>query len=295
MVMEMCIHSLRLQFKDRYEVGVETSCDAIYENHPYVKKFNFSQAYLVPMHYDLINWSDNVPVHFGQGFCEWLAKELKIPLRLQVNRPRVYFSPEEEADNIAVSKYHINGPMAILNAGRKDDYTAKWAGSTLYQEVVDHFAGRITFVQIGEAHHFHPPLRGARNLIGQTTTRELIRLCNSALFGVGPSTFIQHVFASLPTPRPYICLLGGREPVHWTHYPNQITLGTHGMLPCCQNRACWKSLTTPIPGHPQEKSVCALPVVDAGGDTIPECLARIGSGSVINAIETMLDSGVVKL
>ena len=42
--------------------------------------------------------------------------------------------------------------------------------------MVDHYAGQIDFVQVGESHHNHPLVRGAVDLRGQTTLRQLVRL-----------------------------------------------------------------------------------------------------------------------
>ena len=46
----------------------------------------------------------------------------------------------------------------------KRDFTAKWWDPARFQTVVDHFRGRIAFVQCGEAGHWHPPLEGVINL-----------------------------------------------------------------------------------------------------------------------------------
>ena len=61
-------------------------------------------------------------------------------------------------------------------AGGKYDFTAKWWDPASFQAVVDHFRDRITFVQCGEAGHWHPRLTGVMDLVGKTTLREFIRL-----------------------------------------------------------------------------------------------------------------------
>ena len=64
----------------------------------------------------------------------------------------------------------------IIVAGGKYDFTAKWWDPRRFQQVVDHFAGRIQFVQCGEANHWHPRLRGVIDLVGKTDLRQFIRL-----------------------------------------------------------------------------------------------------------------------
>ena len=56
-----------------------------------------------------------------------------------------------------------------------------------YQEVVDHFRGRIQFVQVGSAEHDHPDLKGVVSLVGQTDTRQLILDWESPSWSQPPS------------------------------------------------------------------------------------------------------------
>src|SRR5205807_1627752 len=108
-----------------------------------------------------------------------------------------------------------------------------------YQQVVDHFRGNVSFVQVGSAEHDHPKLDGVIDLVDRTNTRQLMRLTYHADGGLGPITFLQHLCAAFE--KPYVALLGGREPVSWVQYPLQTTLHTLGKLPCCRTKACWKS------------------------------------------------------
>jgi len=48
--------------------------------------------------------------------------------------------------------------------------------SRRYQQVVDHFSGKIQFVQIGAQCDVHSSLRGVVDLRGKTNLRELVRL-----------------------------------------------------------------------------------------------------------------------
>ena len=57
-------------------------------------------------------------------------------------------------------------PYWIVAAGGKHDFTAKWWEHARWQAVVEAFAGRMLFVQVGEAGHHHPALRGVLDLRG---------------------------------------------------------------------------------------------------------------------------------
>jgi ADP-heptose:LPS heptosyltransferase len=102
----------------------------------------------------------------------------------------------------------------LINAGIKNDFTTKAWPVEYFQEVVNRTCGRIQWVQIGAKEHDHPVLTGVIDLRGQTDHRQLIRLVWHAQGGLGPVTYLQHLCAAWE--KPYVCLLGGREPVTWT-------------------------------------------------------------------------------
>ena len=139
----------------------------------------------------------------------------------------------------------IEGPYWIVNAGVKSDYTCKAWPIEYFQEVVDRTRGKIRWVQIGLREHNHPELRGVTSLLKSgPPLRELIRLAYHAQGGLGPVTFLQHLCAAWK--KPYICLVGGREPATWVQYPYQHTLHTVGQIDCCRPYSCWKARVVPL-------------------------------------------------
>lgn len=179
----------------------------------------------------------------------------------------------------------------IVNAGVKQDYTLKQWPVEYYQEVIDHFRGTIQFVQVGASEHDHPTLASVINLVGQTDTRQLIRLCYHAQGGIGPITFIQHLFAGFE--KPYVALLGGREPVNWVQYPLQTTLHTLGKLPCCRTRSCWRSRAVALNDRSeQDQSLCDSPVLGMARP-VGKCMAIIKPIEVIRAIESCYEGGAL--
>ena len=70
-----------------------------------------------------------------------------------------------------------------------------------YQQVVDQFQNRISFVQCGEAGHWHPRLERVTDLVGKTSLREFIRLMYHADGVVCPVTFAMHLAAAIE-PKP---------------------------------------------------------------------------------------------
>lgn len=179
----------------------------------------------------------------------------------------------------------------LVNAGVKHDYTLKQWPVEYYQEVVDHFRGVLQFVQVGSAEHDHPTLKNVINLVGQTDARQFIRLVYHAQGGVGPITFLQHLCAAFE--KPYVALLGGREPVAWTQYPLQTTLHTIGRLPCCRTRSCWRSRVVPLrDGSEQDASLRESPVLGMER-AVGKCMALIKPADVIRAVEACYEGGAL--
>lgn len=281
--MTAAVESLMIQYPGRFRVSVDTTCPEIWDHNPHVQPWD-GQGREIDMRYPAIHESHRMRTgHFMGAFVSYLGQQLNIPLQLQVNRPALYLSDRERSEKI------VDGPYMLVNAGVKQDYTNKFWGRQNYQRVVDGLRGRVQFVQIGEAHHLHQPLDGVISLIGQTTPRQLFQLVYHGLGGIGPTTFVQHVHAALE--KFYVCILGGREPQWWCEYPTQTTFSTMGQLPCCRDRACWKSRTVPLnDGDWKDKSLCELPVL-CGNEYVPACMAAVTPEMVIHAIETYLRHG----
>lgn len=85
-----------------------------------------------------------------------------------------------------------------IAAGGKFDYTIKWWDPQRYQQVVDHFRGRIQFVQVGEEGHHHPRFDGVIDLRGRTDQRQLIRLVYHAQGVLCGVTSLMHFAAAVP-------------------------------------------------------------------------------------------------
>jgi hypothetical protein len=103
---------------------------------------------------------------------------------------------------------------------------------------------------------------------------------------LGPVTYLQHLCAAWE--KPYLCLLGGREPVTWTKYPLQHTFHTMGLLDCCRTTACWKSRVVPLrDGDPKDTSLCLWPLLGLARPS-PKCMATIRPDEVLSILERLL-------
>ena len=283
--MTAAIDSLHRTHPGRYLTAVESPCPELFAHHPLIAPAG-NGFERIDMEYPLIHQSNERPVHFLQGYCDHLAEKLGVPIQCIVNRPSLYFSDEERQWTGRIEEMLGRPrPYWLVNAGKKSDYTCKQWPVEHYQQVIDTLQGRVLFVQAGATGDRHRRLRGVVDQVGKTTLRELLRLALHAQGGIGPSTLLQHVFAALE--KPYVCLLGGREPLSWVQYPLQTTLHTMGAIDCCRLGACWKSRVVPLDdGEGHDKNLCVQPVFT--DPPAPRCMAMISPTEAVRAIERYL-------
>jgi len=283
LTMTAAVYSLHQTYPDEYLTDVRTPASEIWFNNPHITPLDERdpEVRLIEMHYPSIHRSNQEPVSFIAGYTEYLGEQLGRPLRCQINRPVLYLSEQEASSPSMIQQLLPNlrsRTFWLLTAGVKSDYTCKQWPVEHYQEVVDRTRGWIQWVQIGAVEHDHPHLYGVIDLIGRTTHRQLILLAYHASGGLGPSTYLQHLMAAWQ--RPYILLLGGREPAIWQQYPMQITLHTVGQLPCCAGGACWRSRTVSFgDGDKNDGSLCDRPML-GGIRPFPECMGKISPEEV---------------
>lgn len=282
LTMTAAVESLHRTYPGEYVTDVRTPVPAIWEHNPWITPLDTDDADVTVLNlvYPSINRSCQEHVPFLAGYTTDLGEQLGRPLRLTVNRPCLYLDEEERQWIDQVREHAAHGrrvPFWLVNAGIKADYTAKAWPIEYYQEVVDRTVGRIQWVQVGGKEHDHPSLKRVIDLRGKTDHRQLIRLAWHCDGGLGPVTYLQHLCAAWE--KPYICLLGGREPVTWVSYPLQHTLHTIGMLDCCRTQACWRSQV--VPGG---KDLCEWPVLGLERP-VAKCMAMIKPAEVLQILE----------
>jgi ADP-heptose:LPS heptosyltransferase len=190
-------------------------------------------------------------------------------------------------------------PFWIIVGGGKYDFTIKWWHFRRWQAVVDHFQGKILFVQVGETDHYHPPLSGVIDLRGKTTLRELVRLVYHAQGVLCPVTLHMHLAAAVECKpggsksRPCVVVAGGREAPHWEAYPTHQFIHTVGALPCCAQGGCWRSRIAPL-GDGDEKDRKEQLCVDVVAG-LPHCMNLITPKEVVRRINLYFDGGDERL
>ncbi len=279
----------------KYLTDVRTPNPDLWRHNPYITPLSDEDATAERLHchYPLIHRSNKEPVHFLHGFTQYIGERLGLRITPTAFKGDIHLTKEEKAEEPLV--HRLTGdtsPYWIIVAGGKFDFTIKWWPTERYQAVVDHFKGRVRFVQDGLLEHHHPPLRDVIDLRGQVPLRELVKMMHHAAGVICPVTMHMHLCAAVETPkgrpplRPCVVVAGGREPPHWEAYPGHRFLHTIGQLRCCQHGGCWRSRVKPL-GDGSRKDQPGDLCVDVVND-LPHCMDLVTPEDVIREVEKFL-------
>ena len=303
LMLTAAVRDLKLSHPDIL-IDVRTSAGEIWENNPHLTPLNEKDkdVEIYEVSYPLIHNSNEGQYHFIHGFRYDIEEKLKVKIKPTLFKGEIFLSEQEKSWISQVEEKGIKKDFWIIMAGGKYDYTCKWWNPDFYQEVVNHFKGKITFVQCGEEKHWHPKLKGAVNLIGKTDLRQFIRLIYHSSGVVCPITFAMHASVAIESKRgfknrPCVVIAGGREPSQWEKYPHHRFLETNGALDCCNNGGCWKSRCQKVEDgdSKDDKNLCIYPVKLKNRKlSIPKCMDMIKPQDVIRAIEMYYEGGVLK-
>lgn len=305
--------ALHKAWPNRFEIAIRTPFHQLWEGNPYVTWIpdNATDVVKIDCHDPAVHESNQRNVHMIEAFCEYIGWELwarKLvpaptlkPDKDHGLRGDIYLSAAERGWMSLPHEHYGVQRYWLINAGGKKDFSVKWPIPSVMQAVVDHFRGRIQFVQVGmnprtNPNHVAPKLSGVIDAIGETTQeRQLIRLVHSASGVLSGITALTHLAAAVPRPdwmkreRASVVIAGGRENRAWYSYPTTSVLDVVGRLECCSSGGCWKSRTVALrDGDVNNDSVerrCERVVND-----YPKCMWMIEAVDIIRTIERCLTS-----
>jgi glycosyltransferase involved in cell wall biosynthesis len=240
---------------------------------------------------------------YGDDFSyfEALQKEYKHFCKTYTRlRGDIHLSKNELKHNLLKEAYGVDNYWVVAPGGKRD-CTAKMWDWRRFQDVVDHFAGQIQFVTIGKSDHLVTRMDGVIDLTDKFNEdiRGLVPLCYHSNGGVGGVTFLLHMMGALPNQlghysKPFVCFVGGREPLTFTTYNQVHSLHTSGIYSCCQTGGCWASRVEPLMKDPKlNKNLCAKPV-KVDGRMIQECAHQVTSSDVIRLFERIYAGDIYK-
>lgn len=295
------VRDLHHWYPGRFLTDVRTFHPELWKNNPHITPLSEDDPEVeqIDCCYPLINTCNKLPYHCLHGFIEFLNQRLHLGIRLTATKGDIHLSEREKTWYSQV--HELTGadtPFWIIAAGGKYDVTVKWWEPSRYQAVVEHFRGKILFVQVGREGYHHPQLDGVIDLRGKTNLRELIRLVYHAQGVLCPVTALMHLAAAVerrpehPATRPCVVVAGGREPAHWESYPGHQFIHTNGALPCGRDAGCWRDRTLPLrDGDKRDRpSNRCLNVVGQ----LPRCMDLITPKEVIRRIELYYAGGALK-
>ena len=293
------VRDLHRAYPQQFLTDVRTPCPHLWEHNPFITHLDEHDPDVetIDCHYPLIHRSNQAPYHFLQGFIEFLNEHLGLSIKPTAFKGDIHLSDREKSWMSQVQEITCKPTeFRIVAAGGKYDFTVKWWDFRRYQQVVDYFSGRLLFVQVGEAKHYHPELNGVIDLRGRTNLRQLVRLVYHAQGVLTPVSLLMHLAAAVPVKgkpknRPCVVIAGGREPPHWEAYPHHQFIHTVGALPCCDNGGCWKARTVPL-GDGSTKDRPENLCCDVVGG-LPHCMDMIAATDVIRRIETYFEGGAL--
>jgi ADP-heptose:LPS heptosyltransferase len=300
-MLSAAVRDLHRCYPGKFLTDLRSPCPELWDNSPYRARLSDKdpEVELIKCDTPLINRANKAPYHYVHGFIHFLNEQLGLKIEPSEFRGDIHLSGLEKSWHSQVRELADQDlPFWIVSAGGKFDVTIKWWDSSRYQKVIDHFRGKMVFVQVGRGEHFHPKLDGVIDLRGKTNLRELIRLVyhsQGVLCGV---TCLMHLAAAVetkagrPPHRPCVVVAGGREPVHWEAYPYHQFIHTLGALDCCKDGGCWKDRTYPLLDGSEQDSKRNLCLQVRG--KLPRCMDMITPEEVIRRIELYFMGGALQ-
>lgn len=318
LMLTAAIKNLHLSYPDEYITGISSPCPAIWEHNPYITELNPNDPDVTVIEckdYQLIHSSNDAAYHFIHCFTQFIEDKLNIEIRMADFKPDVYIGDEEKNWFSQIEELTgIKDDFWIIVSGIKYDFTCKLWPFDYYQQVVDYFRNKITFVQVGEREHLHCKLNNVIDLVGKTDLRQLIRLVYHSVGTLSPVTSVMHLSAGVPVPegkgrpknRAGVVVAGGREPSQWEKYPHHRFLETNGALDCCDNGGCWASRCTKVKDNDDKntENLCLypIPVVSSlpypkdhidGPLLVPKCMVMLEPRMAIDQIELYYTGGAL--
>lgn len=223
-----------------------------------------------------------------QKFCNDFARQ----------RGDIHLSDKEKSYNLIKDIYKIDHYWVIAPGGKRDCTTKIWDWRK-FQDVINYFKGRITFVVVGKGDLLVERLDGVIDLVDKFNDepRGLFSLVYHAEGCVSGPSALMHLAAAM-TPKfgkarkPCVSIFGGREPIGWSWYTNHQILHTNGAFICCSDGGCWTARTYPLPKDPKHNDNLCKNTLEDDGRTVQACMASITSNDVIRAIEKYYDGNI---
>lgn len=309
------VRDLAMTYPGKYRVQVTGHFSSFWENNPYAHHAagEGRQGKVIRLGY-----KDGITAA-GRGskihFLSWFHRDferktgIKVPVRLPYGD--IHLSASDHF------KHFVKGRYWVIVAGGKNDMPAKVWYAHRHQEVVDKLLAQgIQCVQAGARMkgQWQPTLQRCHDAVGKTNSiRHFFSLISRAEGVICGVTGAMHIAAAFQ--KPCVVIAGGREEPWWEGYYNArpSNFGPHcadvkvphkflhtvGILDCgCGNlkKGCWKDKVVAdaeMRADPNFRRKLCLKVIRREAEPMPECLARITSDHVVEAVMEYYADGII--
>lgn len=274
------------------DVRVATICNSIFDHNPFITKIKGEDGQLIHLHGHFINYAPYGAYHFSEAAALELEEALNIRIVYKKGYGDIYIGQEDEElfekdSTKPATEYWVVNPVCESFFATK-----KWP-TYRYEQVVDHFRGKILFAQIGPLNE-NPLIPGVVDYRGKTL-RETIRLIWGSCGVLTCVTYPMCIAAAIKPKKafkggvlPCVVIAGAREPNTWSAFLGQQFLHNCGMMKCADSKGCWKgSLSEDDPRILLNKGVC-VDVIRYKGESFAKCLSSISVREVVAAIDKYL-------
>jgi ADP-heptose:LPS heptosyltransferase len=327
---------LARRYPGEFQIGVSTSHEELWFNNPGVALFPQLNAGLITklqsegwriitMRNPRVNESNRLPQHYLSSWSQYLGQVLGKPFEVTEFKGDIYMAENEMAEYPVLGPGGEQIPYWIIVSGGKVDYSVHWPVHQFMQDVTwrfrDTFGDKVKVVQIGAAGDMHLELRGAIDLRGKTTLRQLVQLVWHSQGCICPNTMLAHLAAAVPIKRPEFNLpkdhphqdkchnlrqgqplrpcvvIGGASmPATWSAYPGHAFLQNIGTMDCCSSGACWRSRAQKIgDGNEKDNFHLCLHPVEMGAITYGKCMTLIKPEEIWSAVWKYYQGGALEI
>jgi hypothetical protein len=297
----------------------------LFENNPYITPMEKYECERFDADYGYGVCNSGRSYHFLHAFVEFLEHKLGVQIELKDFRGDLYLSEEEKQpwpglpERYAVIDAGVKGDFTakgwsthryqeVVNA-TKDKIAWVQIGSAadshpnlenvvslvghtnLRQLIRVFYRSALVLTPVSLPMHLAAavPMPGDDVQPAPTPINDMHRIAAQAALGRCDGRGKRFEAPACPARqiRPCVVLMGQREQRSYEAYNGHTVLGTNGKLSCGvrNGEACWRNKTIKIDG---DQNLCTKPLQDEVGQWVPECLHRVTTRHVVEAIEAYL-------
>jgi len=246
LVFTVALRELHKQYPEKYQTGIFSYYPEVYENNPYIAKFDKEEAkniLIINVNYAKeFQYKKSSGKPFAQGYITFLNDTLNLNIQLTDCKPEIFLSSEEIENALdTLEENKIKNGFWLLSPGYKQDIVLKNYSAAKWQEFINvMYEYGIEIIQTGDNHAINPRFKNIKSLVGKTKNlRKYFAIASLSKGLIGYPSLQMHLAAALN--KPSIVVAGGREGINWNCYQNQQYLHSVGYLNCCKETACWKA------------------------------------------------------